>query len=274
MPELPEVETVKNTLKKIVLGKTIKEVVILYPNVLKNIDEAAFINIVEGQKINDIRRLGKYLFFDLDSNTIISHLRMEGKYNFTSVDDEHKHDIFYYTFTDQSRLIYNDTRKFGTIDIVGLKMEKEHKSISKLGLEPFDTNFTIDYLKLKAKSRVITVKQFLLDQTVVAGLGNIYVDEVLFLCKLHPKVRVCDLSDLDYHNIIENSIIVLNKAILEGGSTIKSFAVSGDVHGRFQHSLNVYNRKDQECYICNGKIKKIKVSGRGTHYCPNCQGEM
>lgn len=272
MPELPEVQTVCTTLKLLILNKKIDNVEVMYEKILKNSDNIEFCNKLSNQTLLDIRRIGKYILFDFDKYTLVSHLRMEGKYNYyEDTDNYKKHDLVSFNFTDNTQLVYNDVRKFGTMELVLKGEEDSLKSIKVLGYEPFDKRVTIDYLKEKIKNRKTTVKQFLLDQSVLTGLGNIYVDEVLFLCKIHPLTTINNLTNDDLNNIIQVSIKVLNKAISEGGTTVKSFAISGNVTGMFQHSLNVYQRAKQECFVCNGIISKIKVGGRGTHFCENCQ---
>ncbi len=274
MPELPEVETVRKALKQLVVGKVIENVEVRCPKMIKNIDENIYCQKLENQTIRDVRRLGKYLFIDTDKYTLISHLRMEGKYNFYEDYNEiTKHDYIIFNFTDTTSLRYNDTRKFGTMELVSLHEEHTLVSVNKLGLEPYDENLTVDYFKTKCKNRKTSIKQILLDQTIITGFGNIYVDEMLFKAKIHPLVPVNELTDEQIKEILLCGKIVINAAIKAGGTTVKSFTVSKDVTGKFQYSLNVYGRKDEECYICNTKIRKIKVGGRGTHYCPTCQGE-
>lgn len=274
MPELPEVETVRKVLKELVNGKTIESVEVLCEKMLKNSTVDFFETKLIEQKINDIRRLGKYLFIDTDDFTLISHLRMEGKYNYYPDPEElTKHDYIIFRFTDGSELRYNDTRKFGTMEIVDRSHEAELKSVKKLGLEPYDENLNVEYFRTKTKGRKTTIKQILLDQTIITGFGNIYVDELLFKAKIHPLTLVTELTDEQIQLILDSGKEVINAAIKAGGTTVKSFTVTKNVTGKFQYSLNVYGRKGEECYRCGTRIKKIKVGGRGTHYCPNCQGE-
>ena len=274
MPELPEVETVKKTLLKLIKDKEVESVEVCCEKMIKNVDVKLFESQLIGQSFKNIRRKGKYLLLDLNKNTIVSHLRMEGKYNFyNEITMPTKHDHIIYRFTDNTMLCYNDTRKFGTIELVGLKGEMELNSVKKLGLEPGDEKLTIKYLGIKAKRKTVTIKQFLLDQTVITGLGNIYVDEVLFLSGINPCIRVCNIDEIQFQKIINQSKEVITKAIQLGGTSVHSFSVSGNVTGKFQNELNVYNRNGEKCFYCNEEIKKIKLGGRGTHYCPNCQGE-
>ncbi len=271
MPEMPEVETVRRILNGKVIGKTIHKVIIKDPVIIKEIAPQEFADKVHMHTIHSVDRYGKYLFFNLGEITLVSHLRMEGKF-FTY--DEHemeKHDHIAFEFTDGSLLVYNDTRKFGTMHILESDHLFEHKALSKLGIEPLNPKLTDTYLRNKAGNKTKTVKEFLLDQTVICGLGNIYVDEVLFMSKIHPKTSIANLKPRHYKAIVENTNIVIQKAIDEGGTTVKSFMASNEAHGLFQHSLHAYGRTGEPCDVCGMPIEKIKVGGRGTHFCPKCQ---
>ncbi len=274
MPELPEVETVRRVLNDLVANKTIDSVEVLHEKMIKNVSVQEYCQKLAGQTIDQVRRFGKYLFIDTEDYTIISHLRMEGKYNYyDEYSDLTKHDYIIFYFDDETQLRYNDTRKFGTMELVSRKHELDLSSVNKLGLEPYDDNLTIDYFKKCIENKKTSIKQILLDQTIITGFGNIYVDEILFDCGIHPLTPVNELSDDQIKSILSSGKKIINAAIAAGGTTVKSFTVTKDVTGKFQYSLNVYGRKDEECYRCQTKIKKIKVGGRGTHYCPTCQGE-
>lgn len=274
MPELPEVETVKRVLSGLVINKKIREIDVRCEKMIKTSDSETFIKQLVGQELTAIRRYGKYLFFDFQDNTLVSHLRMEGKYNYFDINVEptkHDHIIFY--FDDNSMLLYNDTRKFGTMELVDYHHEGELKSIVKLGLEPGDENLNVEYFKAKANRRNTTIKQFLLDQTIITGLGNIYVDEVLFTSYVHPLTKVNHLNDEEIQILINNANDIIAKSIKAGGTTVKSFTVSGDASGTFQHQLRIYGHGGAECDRCQTIIEKIKVGGRGTSFCPKCQVE-
>ena len=268
MPELPEVETVKETLKRKVLNKTIKDVRVIYPNIIENVDTNTFINKLKNQTILDISRRGKWLIFHLNDYYLLSHLRMEGKYFLKETDEEitkHQHVIF--DFTDNLSLRYNDTRKFGKMHLVK-KDELDKTPIKKLGLEPWDELLTKEYLKSKLNKKK-PIKTLLLDQTIITGIGNIYADEICFSCALDPISRVYDLSKKDFENIVFHTQRILNGAIKSGGTTIRSYTSSLGVNGLFQLKLKVHNQK--KCQICNTEIKKIVVDGRGTYRCVKCQ---
>lgn len=270
MPELPEVETVRQILRKKVIGKTIQSLDILYEGIIQQ-PVPDFKKQLLGQTILEVERIGKYLLFQWEDVYLISHLRMEGKYSLRKQGlprDKHDHVIF--LFTDGTELRYNDVRKFGTMELKNPNELYEGKPLGKLGYEPFHPKFTLEYMKQKFK-RKTAIKNVLLDQTVIAGLGNIYVNEVLFICGIHPSQRAETLTDQDLLNIKEASIKVLNRAIELGGTTIRSYYADDDITGLFQNELLVHEQKDQPCPTCETTIEKIKVGGRGTYLCPTCQ---
>lgn len=272
MPEMPEVETVRRILNGKVVGKTIKKTIIKDPIIIKEINPVDFADRISGRTITGIERYGKYLFFRLGEElTLVSHLRMEGKFFTYEQHQMEKHDHIAFEFTDGSLLVYNDTRKFGTMHLMKNAEMWNHPALRKLGIEPLSTDLTDKYLKTKASGRTKTVKEFLLDQTVICGLGNIYVDEVLYMSGIHPKTSVANLKPRHFKAIVVNTNKVIEKAISEGGTTVKSFMASNEAHGLFQHSLNVYGRTGEPCYSCSTPIEKIKLGGRGTHFCPKCQ---
>lgn len=272
MPELPEVETVRRALSDLVVNKTIREIEVINPRFLKNVDENEFIKSLTNQTFENIRRKGKYLLLDTQKYTIISHLRMEGRYRYSDViEPKQKHDYIIFYFTDDSMLAYNDSRMFGTIELVSKENEESLKSINKLGYEPFDERLTVNYLKEKAQKKHLAIKQFLLDQTIILGIGNIYADEILFKAKIHPQTPVNLISMKEWKIILEASKKIMKRAIELGGTTIHSFLCTGDVSGRFQNELYVYGRNKEKCYVCGSTIEKIKLGGRGTHFCPQCQ---
>jgi len=272
MPELPEVETVKNTLKKLVLNRTIVDVLIRYDNIIEYPTSDEFRLKIKKQKINDIKRRGKWLMFELDDYFLLSHLRMEGKYFLKCINDElDKHEHVIFKFDNEEELRYRDTRKFGKMLLVKKEELTECKQIKELGLEPWDENLTSDYLIEKYKNKHLPIKTVLLDQSIITGIGNIYADEILFLSRLNPLKVVSTLTRDDCNNIIKNTKMVLEKAIELGGTTIRSYESSEGVHGRFQVNLLVHNKKNEKCSNWSSIIEKIVVGGRGTYYCKVCQ---
>jgi len=269
MPELPEVETVKNTLKKLVLNKKIVDVNIRYNNIIEYPSTYEFKEQIINQTINDIKRRGKWLIFELDNYYLLSHLRMEGKYIIRNLNDDYdKHEHIEFIFSDNTCLRYKDVRKFGKMHLIKKEELYLRKPLNELGLEPWDKELNVDYLKSKYNKKEI--KTVLLDQSIIVGIGNIYADEILFLSKINPLKKANELNDIDLENIIKYTKEVLDKAILLGGTTIKSYESSEGVHGRFQNELLVHNNKDN-CPNCKTKIEKIRIGGRGTYYCPKCQ---
>lgn len=272
MPELPEVETVKETLKKLVIGKKIVNVTINYDNIIEYPIVDTFKKEIINETINDIKRRGKWLVFDLDKYYLLSHLRMEGKYFFKQKSDEHlKHEHVIFHFSDKTELRYLDSRKFGKMHLIEKNKAYNQKPLNELGLEPWDEKLSIEYLKEKYKNKKLPIKTVILDQSIIVGIGNIYADEILFLSKINPLKKSFELNDEELSNIIKYTKEILDNAILNGGTTIRSYESSEGVHGRFQQNLLVHNRENDECPNCYDKIVKIKVGGRGTYYCPNCQ---
>lgn len=273
MPELPEVETVKNTLKNLVLNKKIIDVNILYANIIATPSMNEFIEQLKNETIRDISRRGKWLIFHLDQYHLLSHLRMEGKYLVRKPNDPYdKHEHVEFVFSDGSCLRYKDTRKFGKMYLFPKEETYLTKPLNELGLEPWDEKLTVTYLKEKLKNKKIPIKTSLLDQSIIVGIGNIYVDEILFLSHIHPSKASSSLQDKQLKNIIKHTKEVLEKAIQLGGTTIKTYESSEGVHGKFQNELLVHNNPGN-CPTCHTKIEKIRIGGRGTYYCPICQKE-
>ena len=271
MPELPEVETVRRALLLKLKGRTIKEISILHNNVFENQDIKKVKEQIKNQTIHDILRRGKWLEFILDDYYLLSHLRMEGKYVYRKLDDtieKHQHVLF--NIDNEFSLRYKDVRKFGKMHLVK-KDELDNSPLSKLGFEPWDKKLTIDYLKDKYRKKNLPIKTVLLDQEIIVGIGNIYADEILFLSKINPHKKAKELNDKELQSIIDNTKKVLDKAIEEGGTTIRSYTSEEGVTGLFQNSLNVHQREGKECPICKHIIKREKVGGRSTYYCEKCQ---
>ncbi len=270
MPELPEVETVKETLKTKLIGKKIEQVFVYHNNVVEYPEVDLFINCLSNQTIQNIERRGKWLLFELDNYYLLSHLRMEGKYFFREKEEPKlSHELVKFDFTDNESLRYHDTRKFGKMHLLKKEEIWNKKPLNELGLEPWDSNLTIDYLKQKYKNKTIPIKTALLDQGIITGIGNIYADEILYLSHIYPLKKSCDLTKKELQNIILHTRNVLSRAIELGGTTIRSFSSSEGVHGLFQNELYIHGKT--ECENCHTKVIKTKVGGRGTYYCPKCQ---
>ena len=270
MPELPEVETVRQTLRKNILGKEITGIDIYYDKMIHGVNPEEFRAKLIGKKIKEIYRLGKYLYFELaDDLYLISHLRMEGKYYLKDINlpkEKHEHIIF--RLDDNLSLRYDDTRKFGVMELRNQNDLLTTHPLSDLGPEAYQLN--ADYLSLKLNKRV-PIKTLLLDQKNIAGIGNIYADEICFMANINPNTLGSNLDYNDFIRIAEASKIIMEKAILAGGTTIRSYTSSLGVTGRFQLELNVHTKVGQPCPVCQTLVLKTKIGGRGTYYCPNCQ---
>ncbi|WP_404453496.1 DNA-formamidopyrimidine glycosylase [Virgibacillus necropolis] len=273
MPELPEVETVKQTLKRFVLNKTIQHVDVFWPNIIKLPDDVEEFKVnLQQQSIIDIHRKGKFILFELTDYTLVSHLRMEGKYSVhASGEPVKKHTHVIFTFTDGEELRYNDVRKFGTMHIVKKGTELDQKPLNQLGPDPFDKAFTLEYFYQKLHKTDRVIKSALLDQTIVAGLGNIYVDETLFQAGVNPLKKANKLTKKEVKAIQEEAKTILQHAIELGGTTIRSYVNSSGEMGMFQQTLYVYGQENNPCKNCGKPIVKMKIGGRGTHVCMNCQ---
>lgn len=273
MPELPEVETVRRSLESTVVGKTIAAVSVRLARIVRTpADLHTFERLLQGCTVYGVSRRGKYLLFDLGAYTLISHLRMEGQYRFAEQADDpeptHTHVVF--AFADGSALRYRDVRQFGTMDLLA-KDEPLLRGVTELGPEPFDPALTPERLHKRVHARTAPIKAVLLDQSCLAGLGNIYVDEALFAAGLHPELPANRLTKAQAATLLREIRDVLERAIVAGGSSIKTYVDGYGRHGGFQIALSVYGRTGQSCMRCGVPVEKMRVAGRGTHVCPNCQ---
>ncbi|MED4940715.1 DNA-formamidopyrimidine glycosylase [Heyndrickxia coagulans] len=273
MPELPEVETIRRTLAQLVAGETIESVTVLLPKMVKKpLNTEAFVDALAGETIRSLGRRGKFLIFYTDHYALVSHLRMEGRYRVYGQNEpveKHTHMIFH--FQSGKELRYKDVRKFGTMHLFLKGEELSSLPLSKLGPEPLSDAFTEKYLYGKLKKTERNVKSCLLDQTVISGLGNIYVDEALFRARIFPERKAKSLTKKDVHLLHSEIIQTLQEAVEKGGSTVRSYVNSQGQMGMFQLELYVYGRKGEPCRKCGTPIEKMVTAGRGTHYCPNCQ---
>lgn len=271
MPELPEVETVRRGLEKLILGKKISNIDIRYPKMIKT-DLQEFQKEMPGQVIQTMGRRGKYLLFYLSDKVLISHLRMEGKYfYYPDQVPERKHAHVLIHFEDGGTLVYEDVRKFGTMELLAPKLLEAYFVTKKLGPEPTEQDFDLARLKLALKKSKKPIKSHLLDQTLVAGLGNIYVDEVLWRAKIHPFRSSNSLSSQEARKVHDETIKVLGQAVEKGGSTIRTYTNAFGEDGTMQEFHQVYDKAGQACSRCGAIIEKIQLGGRGTHFCPKCQ---
>lgn len=274
MPELPEVETVRRTLEYQLQHPIIEEVSIMWPRIIDTLTPMELNQRLHHQQIRAYERIGKYLIFVLDHDYLVAHLRMEGKFYVQQQEDpydaKHTHAIF--RFQDGRELRYHDTRKFGRFYLYPKSEElRNQKAFAHCGYDVFDDHVTPEYLYRKLHTRHITLKQALLDQSVMAGVGNIYADEICFALRMHPETKIWHLRKKDFANLLQEARRILSGAIQAGGTTIRSYTSSLGVDGRFQLKLKVHAKQGKPCPICQNIIKKKVVATRGTYYCPICQ---
>ncbi len=271
MPELPEVETVKKILEPLIKNKKIEKVEVFYDRLVQS-DLTNFKQELAGQTILSMNRYGKYLFFNLTNDLIlISHLRMEGKFRYTTHDFRIKSTSAVFYFTDSSALSYDDTRKFGLMYLTNKNDIYKLPMLTKLGIEANNVLVSDLPILYKKFNRNKKIKELLLDQTILTGIGNIYADEILYASYINPFTMGSELNQLDINNIVSNAKIILNQAITKGGSTIHSFHPSEGVDGKFQVLLKCYGKEGKPCPRCGTLFHKDFIGGRGTTFCPNCQ---
>ena len=288
MPELPEVEVVKRSLTRKVQNLIIQKVNIKDSKLRYHIDKNKFRKIT-GLRIKKIERKSKFLLFFLNKNFIMMvHLGMTGKFFFVdrkntklktsfyyNIDykKEQKYDRVEFILNKNQKLIYNDVRKFGFIKLLSDKKYKNNFHLKHLGPEPLKNTFNYTYFKNYIKGRSRVIKDILMDQKFVSGLGNIYANEILFLSKVKPSRKVKNLKEFELKKIIKFTKKVLKSAIELGGSSIKDFSSSNGKKGSFQQHFNVYGKKDATCSntTCKSIIVKSSISNRSTFFCDNCQ---
>ncbi|MDA7580868.1 bifunctional DNA-formamidopyrimidine glycosylase/DNA-(apurinic or apyrimidinic site) lyase [Candidatus Pelagibacter sp.] len=286
MPELPEVEIVKQSLAKKIQKKKIKQVIIKNRNLRFKIP-LKFEKLLQNKIIKKVTRFSKYLILNFsDGSFCLIHLGMSGTihlikknslnrftnlsfYNSPNLPKKHNH--IEIQFQDL-KVIYNDPRRFGFFKFINNKQELINR-FSHLGPEPFFKNFDLKYLLKYFFEKRKNIKSFLIDQKFVSGIGNIYASEILFLSKINPTTLAMKLSKEDCKKIISFSKSVLNKAIKKGGSSIRDFRNTSGNTGNFQKEFKVYQRENLNCLRnkCIGKIKKIFISNRSTFFCDKCQ---
>ena len=282
MPELPEVETIRRGLDFIV-GKNIKNVIIFC--------EKSFIGekkMVENQKVIRLRRRGKALLIDLENEkTLMIHLRMTGQLIYRGHENfagGHPTDSFINELPDKhtrveidfelGKLFFNDQRKFGFIKVLDTAVVEDDKFIKTLAKEPFEITLE-EFQKNLMRHKNQAIKATILDQKVIAGVGNIYADEALFLSRIHPARKTESLSSEEIKNLLLSINQTMQASIDAGGSTMKTYVKADGTKGDYLKLFaNVFNRENQPCKKCQTKIIKTRVAGRGTHLCPNCQKEQ
>jgi len=296
MPELPEVETVKRGLEPILLGQVIKNVELRRPNLRFPFPEG-FATKLAGAKITSLTRRAKYILIDLDNNlTLISHLGMTGRFTAlqpegggtnlgefyfetaanANADGPHDHVVF--TLDNGVKLVYSDPRRFGMMDLALSSELTHHKLLEDIGVEPLGNDINAQYIAKKFKGKSAPLKAALLDQRIIAGLGNIYVCEALHRAKLSPRRKAGTLVKAKSHDprldeLLRHIKDILNDAIFAGGSTLQDFVGADGEKGAYQQRFSAYDREGENCSNvgCHGQIKRITQSGRSTFFCPTCQ---
>ena len=291
MPELPEVESIRRGLLSRVIGRSISEVVVGEPKPLQ-VDPVHLVREVTGQTIWELARRGKFLIFKLDRHFCIFHLGMTGQLTFRdpSRDDskqflqhpltglqrarQHapdRHTHLQFLFDDATSLLFRDIRKFGKVFLIQRKEEALLAFFQRLGLEPFTSDYSLEAFLKRLGKRKLRVKSLLLDQSFVAGVGNIYADEALYEAGIHPARRVRSLRKKEKKELFQAIPRVLEQGIAYGGTSLRDYVNSDGEIGAYQEELQVYGRSGEPCYRCGSVIQKIVIGQRGTHFCPTCQ---
>jgi formamidopyrimidine-DNA glycosylase len=264
MPELPEVETIVRSLRPQLIGQSILSTQVLWPGSLAGLSQKQFVSQITGQQVQDVSRRAKYIDLQLTAFHLFFHLRMSGDLAIKDAAYQpRKHDRLVLMFSDRNQLVFNDPRKFGRVWLTA----HSEDVIGSLGPEPLDPAFTPQILHMRLLERHRQIKPLLMDQTFLAGLGNIYTDEALHMSGVHP-LRISDtISTREAEQLCRAIQTVLLTGIEHNGASI-DWVYRG---GRFQNYFRVYAREGQPCPVCGTPIQKIIVSQRGTHFCPNCQ---
>jgi len=270
MPELPEVETVKNGLNTFVKKLNVKKIKIYQRQLRYKIPTQFTKNILAAGKIINVSRRAKYLIFEFENTNMLNHLGMTGNWKIKPGTYKiEKHDHIEFLLSNNKRLIYNDPRRFGWIEII--RDQDEYFFNKKHGPEPLSKEFNTKYFLNALNSKTASIKPVIMDQKVVLGVGNIYACESLFLSGIHPLKAAQSLKKDEAQALVKNIKKVLRAAIKAGGSTIKDFKQAGGESGYFQNKLYVYGQKSNPCKVCNTIIENIKITGRSSFFCSNCQ---
>jgi formamidopyrimidine-DNA glycosylase len=275
MPELPEVELVAQSLNKLVAKRRIIVAELLRERLAPFNAPVEFAEKLREAEINHVRRRGKHILFDLDNGqTLIAHLRMSGRFMLLPLEREnpkYTHAAFY--FADETRLVFQDQRHFGFMRIVATDKLHETKELKSLAPEPFGDDFTPKYLHDVLKTSKKNLKEFLLDQTKVTGLGNIYASEAMFLAKINPQTPANEVSTRKTNVLFEKIRDVLKESIAHGSTlNVNPENIDGSYYGGgFSHGWRVYDRENEPCVNCRTPIARLKQGGRSTYYCPKCQ---
>ena len=271
MPELPEVETVVRELSKKICGDSISSVDIFRNNPIVQGDLEAFQKQLIGRKFKYVKRRAKYLIFYMHPHGfMVAHMRMTGKFIVCDpIDVPSKYNRVWFHLSSGRLMIFDDVRCFGTLEVY--EKLSDSKALNKLGIEPFSEDLNVNYFKSKVASSKREIKSILLDQQIIAGLGNIYVSEILFRSKISPLRTSETIRNKEWSQIIKYTQSVLEEAIENNGTTISNFRRVDDKTGKFQKFLKVYDKKEKPCPNCGIPIQRIVQQQRSTFFCPECQ---
>ena len=273
MPEGPEVETVRRGLTRLVVGRKVLGTEVRWEKTISDMAPEEFDAELVGRTIEKVDRRGKYLLFRFSGGlTMVSHLRMEGAYYTVPAGTEPgKHDLVTFHLDEGIDLFYRDTRKFGRMNLVPDADALQVAGLAKIGPEPTEKDLSLAYMVSEFGKSRMHVKPFLLDQSHIAGLGNIYVDETLWQSQIHPLTAANKLTEDELARLRENIIHEITRATEHHGTTVHSFTTAFGEAGEFQNELQVYGRVGEPCLRCGHPLEKMKVAQRGTTYCPVCQ---
>jgi formamidopyrimidine-DNA glycosylase len=275
MPELPEVELVTKSLNKLVRSRKIQTAELLRERLVPETPPKEFAEILNGQSIDRVHRRGKHILFDFDNDqTLIVHLRMSGRFLLLPIDRENPkftHAIFY--FEDETRLVFSDQRHFGFMKLVETSQINKAREIKKLAPEPFSDEFSKEYFREILKTSSRNLKEFILDQTKVCGLGNIYAAEALFLAKINPTIPAKEVSAIKANRLHKFIREVLQESIKHGSTlNVNPENIDGSYYGGgYEDHWRVYDREGEPCSNCDTRIKRLKQGGRSSYFCPKCQ---
>ena len=274
MPELPEVETVCRALSKVIKNSRIKKIEFYRKDLRWQVKDNLEVTLKNNIFIDPYRR-GKYILIPTNTDKIfLIHLGMSGQIRIKKKDIVQKHDHMRMIVENNNKhfvVTYNDSRRFGYIDLFKKKELREHFLLSKIGVEPLGRELTTEYLQNNFKKRVINIKNALIDQKIIAGIGNIYASEILYKAKINPLRKVNSLSQNDLNSIITFTKIILKKSIDVGGTTIRDHMQPDGSLGYFKQKLQVYGKVNEKCKTCNSFIVKEVISNRSTFICKYCQ---
>ena len=276
MPELPEVESLRRLLMESAQGRTIVSARTTQPR-LRRVVADDFDRVIAGRRIGEVRRRAKYLLIGLSGGmTLLVHLGMSGSLThrgqgFCDDDFAPAHDHLRFELDDGTALVYNDPRRFGLLKLIPSNELEAAAELRGLGPEPLERDFNADYLFKSTRGRRAAIKNLLMDQGVVAGVGNIYACEILFAAKVRPGRAAGRITRAEANLITEYTKAILARAIGSGGTTFRSYRDSRGLPGRFSTDLQVYGREGEPCYVCRSPIKSKVLGQRSSFYCPVCQ---